>query len=68
MALSTCATKVKFIQMLFEEIMPEQNVRPATLLEDNTGAIHLVENVTVGTRTKHIDVRWHHIREMQKEG
>ena len=67
-ALSTCATEVKFVQMLFEELLPTHNTRPGTLLEDNTGTIHLVENATVGNRTKHIDVRYHHIREMYKEG
>jgi hypothetical protein len=39
-------------------------VKPATLFIDNTGAIYLIENQAVGARTKHIDVRMHHIREM----
>jgi len=38
------------------------------LLEDNTGAIHLMDNATVRSRSKHIDVTWHHICEMQKKG
>ena len=67
-ALCTCATEVKFIQMLFEELLPKHNTRPKTLLEDNTGTIHLVENATIGNRTKHIDVRYYHIQEMYKEG
>ena len=65
-AASTCATEIKFIQMLLEEIMPMEEVRPATLFEDNTGAIYLMENQAVGNRTKHIDVRMHHIREMMQ--
>jgi len=65
-AASTCATEIKFIQMLLEEIMPDQEVRPGTLFEDNTGAIYLMENQAVGNRTKHIDVRMHHIREMMQ--
>jgi hypothetical protein len=52
--------------MLLEEIMPTEEVRPATLFEDNTGAIYLMENQAVGSRTKHIDVRMHHIREMME--
>ena len=63
-AASTCATDIKFLQMLFEEIFPKEKVRPATLFEDNTGAIFLMENQVVGNRTKHIDIRMHHIREM----
>ena len=63
-AASMCATEIKFLQMLMEELFPEKNLRPATLLEDNTGAIYLIENQAVGNRTKHIDIRMHHIREM----
>lgn len=63
-AASTCATDIKFLQMLFEEMFPKEVTRPATLYEDNTGAIFLMENMVVGNRTKHIDVRMHHIREM----
>ena len=63
-AASTCATDIKFLQMLFEELFPAEQIRPATLYEDNTGAIFLMENQVVGVRTKHIDVRMHHIREM----
>lgn len=68
-AASICALDVKFLQQLFEELFPKENLRPAKLLEDNTGAIFLIENQVVGARTKHIDVRMHHIREMtSKEG
>ena len=59
-----CAMEIKFIQMLLEEIMPTAQVRPATLFEDNTGAMFLMENQAVGNRTKHIDIRWHHLRSM----
>jgi hypothetical protein len=63
-AASMCATEVKFVQMLLEELMPTVISRPATLFEDNTGAMFLMENQAVGSRTKHIDIRWHHMREM----
>jgi hypothetical protein len=63
-AASMCSTEIKFIQMLLEELMPTENNRPATLFEDNTGAMFLMENQAVGARTKHIDIRWHHMREM----
>jgi hypothetical protein len=41
---------------------------PGVLLEDNTGAIFLIKNQQVGVRTKHIDVRWHWIREKRDTG
>jgi hypothetical protein len=59
-----CATEIKFIQMLLEEVVPTIRTRPATLFEDNTGAIFLMENQAVGNRTKHIDIRWHHLRSL----
>jgi len=65
-AASMCGTEIKFIQMLLEELMPTADVRPATLFEDNTGAIFLMENQAVGSRTKHIDIRWHHLRELMR--
>ena len=66
-AASMCATEIKYIQMVLEEIAPNQVTRPATLFEDNTGAISLKENKSVGSRTKHIDTRWHFIREMLQQ-
>jgi hypothetical protein len=38
------------------------------IYEDNLGAIYLVKNQHVGARTKHIDVRAHFIRELEKNG
>jgi hypothetical protein len=35
---------------------------------DNQGAISLVKNSGHQARTKHIDVKYHHIRNMVKEG
>ena len=42
--------------------------RPAMLLEDNTGTIFILNNDQVGQRTKHIDIKWDHVREMIKDG
>ena len=50
--------------MLVEEILP--NIRPATLFEDNTGCIFLTKIMAVRSRTKHIDIKMHHIREMMQ--
>ena len=65
-AASMCATEIKIIQMLLEELLPNVHTRPATLFEDNTGAMFLMENQAVGNRTKHIDIRWHHMRSMMR--
>ena len=61
-SLSMGAQEVKFMQMLLEELVETKT--PGIILEDNTGAIYLVRNQQVGQRTKHIDVRYHFIREL----
>jgi hypothetical protein len=65
-SLASGATEVKFVQQLLEEIA-ECNT-PGIIMEDNTGAIFLVKNQQVSSRTKHIDVRFHFIREMRERG
>ena len=37
------------------------------IFEDNAGAIFLVKNQKAGSRTKHIDVRYHYGRELYGE-
>jgi hypothetical protein len=64
-SLASRATQVKFVQQLLEEIA--ECITPGIILEDNTGAIFLVKNQQVGSRTKHIDVRHHYIRQMRGE-
>ena len=39
-----------------------------TLYVDNTGAIDLAENWSTTGRTKHIDVRFHYLCEMNERG
>ena len=41
---------------------------PAVIAEDNTVAIFLSKNQQVGSRTKHIDVRYHFVREKVESG
>jgi hypothetical protein len=64
-ALSIGAQEVKFMQMLLNEIAEVET--PGIILEDNTGSIFLVKNQQVGQRTKHIDIRYHFVRELWQE-
>ena len=41
---------------------------PGTIFEDNEGAIFLAKNQQVSMRTKHIDVKYHFIREYIVDG
>ena len=43
-------------------------VKPSIIAEDNTGAIFLSKNKQVGSRTKHIDVQYHFIRDKVIDG
>jgi hypothetical protein len=64
---STGGQEIVFLTMLLRECGIEVKL-PGILLEDNTGAIFLIKNQQVGVRTKHIDVRWHWLREKRDAG
>jgi hypothetical protein len=64
-SLASGAQEVKFVQMLLNEVLV--CTMPGILMEDNTGAIYLVKNQQVSARTKHIDIRWHFIRELYEK-
>ena len=54
---------MKFLYQLFTELkLPLQ--RPIIINKDNAGALFIVNNATVGQRTKHIDTRYHFVREL----
>jgi hypothetical protein len=63
-----CAQEIKFVSMLLHEIAPDQVERPSILREDNTGAIFTAQNQQIGARTKHIDVKYHHVKDMLEDG
>jgi hypothetical protein len=52
-----------FTQNLVGE--PRGQKKPATIYEYNVGTIFLVKNQQVSSRTKHIDIRHHFIRDLQ---
>ena len=66
-ALSQCACELKFLVMLMKEIRKRIKL-PIILREDNTGAIFLTNNDVKGQRTKHIDTRYHFVRELVAKG
>jgi hypothetical protein len=50
-------------QNLVEELTGQR--KPAIIYEDNLGTIFLVRNQQVSSRTKHIDIRHHFMRDLQ---
>ena len=66
-ALSETCAEILFIKQVLEFL----NVKikfPIIVHVDNTGAIYLANNQSMGQRTKHVDVRYHFVREFVEDG
>lgn len=63
-ALALSVQETLFQNHLLEELGVGK--KPGIVYEDKIGAIFLVENSQVGARTKHIDVRYHFMREAKE--
>ncbi|CAB1110216.1 unnamed protein product [Ectocarpus sp. CCAP 1310/34] len=57
-----------FVRGVLSFIAPETSGAKIKVLEDNKGAPALIENPFSSARSKHIDVRFHFIRELFKSG
>jgi hypothetical protein len=67
MAATTAACQGIWLARLLGEILNEKPVKPK-LLVDNKSAISLSKNPVFHERSKHIDIRYHFIRECVEEG
>jgi hypothetical protein len=67
MALSDCVQECVWLRRLLKDMGSEQ-VDPTVIYEDNQGAMALAKNVGYQVRTKHIDIRYHFIREKVASG
>ena len=63
-AMSTAATEIKFVVSVLTEIHRTAPTLPSILKEDNTGAIYMAKNHSIGQRTKHVDVRHRFVNDM----
>ena len=66
-AVTDAAKEIKFIVQIFESIGLKIK-KPININVDNTGAIFMSENNSATARTKHIDIKFHFIRQLIKEG
>jgi hypothetical protein len=66
-ALSEVTTEIVFIAGVLEFLNVEIQY-PIEVFVDNLGAIYLSKNATSGGRTKHIDTRYHFVREFVEDG
>lgn len=63
MATSLASKQMEFMYSSMDEVGYPQS-RPATLYNDNAGAVSLTKNTKGNTHVKHIDVRHHYIRDL----
>ena len=63
MALSAATQEALYLKKLISEFDQNLSEHCITIHEDNQGAIALVDNPGHHNRTKHIDIRYHVIRE-----
>ena len=69
MGLSAYTQEALYLKQLCKEIDPTFVITELIIIyEDNQGAIALVENPVHHQRTKHIDIRFHFIRDQVTNG
>lgn len=65
---SDAVKELVWLNQFFNEILPESSNDKILFHMDNQSAIRLIKNPEFHKRTKHIDVRYHFIREKFEEG
>ena len=66
-AMSEASKEIKFVYQVLESMEITVDL-PIIVRVDNIGAIFMGENVHVSNRSKHIDVRYHFVREFVHDG
>ena len=55
------------MRRFLNEINMSESYEVVSLREDNTRSLRLIRNVEFHSRTKHIDVQHHYIRQIEEE-
>jgi hypothetical protein len=66
-AVTSVGKEIVFLRQLLVDMGYEQT-GPTVVHEDNKGCFHLSENEMYHQRTKHVDIRYHWIREQIAQG
>ena len=66
-ALSEAAKEIKFVVQILQSMKIPVRI-PVVVRVDNVGAIFMTENVTTSNRTRHVDIRYHFVREFVEDG
>ena len=67
-ALSSATQEAVWLRKLLISDLQVTSPEPTMLMEDNQGAISIAKNPVAHSRTKHISIRYHYIREAVQEG
>lgn len=63
-SLASAAQECVWLGRLYQFVTGQKELDPITLHADNQGSIKMAKNDSSGSRTKHIDIRYHLIREL----
>ena len=66
-AISEVCREILFVAQILEFLNVKVK-RPIVVRVDNVGAIYMANNQTTSQRTKHVDVRYHFVREYIEDG
>ena len=66
-AMSKACVMVLHFQNLLES-MNEKQKQATVMLEDNSGAVSISRSAKITPRTKHIDIKFHHVRSLVADG
>ena len=67
-ACSEATKDIRWLQQLLDEFPSLIQTKPAYLYSDNEAAVKLTKTQTFHKRTRHIEHRYHYIRELTKQG
>jgi hypothetical protein len=66
-AISEAVKEIRFVYYLLNDIHVQVKI-PIIVKTDNVGAIFMSENASTGVRTRHVDTRYHFVREFIEGG
>jgi hypothetical protein len=64
-AISEMCMELMFIKQVLESMQMEV-ITPIKVYTDNLGAIYMIKNWTTGGKTKHVDTRFHYVRDLER--
>ena len=67
-ALSMTTQEAVWLRRILSDLTTAEDQKPTIVMEDNQGTIAIAKNPVAHARTKHIDIRYHYVREAVQKG